>query len=57
MNGQPFKRPPPYGVITNGDRSLNQSISQFSMLPQVKRSYYLAHSLDLSQPDYVSIKL
>ena len=50
-------RAPPYGVISSGDISLNQSISQFSKLPPVKKSYYLAHSLDLSQPDYVSLKL
>ncbi|CDW73854.1 UNKNOWN [Stylonychia lemnae] len=59
----------PYGVMTQHNQSNyktpNESINHGihpininNMLPPVKRSYYLAHSVDLSHPvEYVNIKI
>ncbi|CDW79541.1 UNKNOWN [Stylonychia lemnae] len=37
--------------------SVHKSESTMSFLPPVKKSYYMAHSIDLSQPDFTKLKV
>eukprot|EP00347_Sterkiella_histriomuscorum_P015133 403358198 len=38
-------------------QSLGKSESQLSFLPSLKKNYYLAHSIDLTQPDFVNVQV